>query len=217
MVSEATRLFLIRHGETEWNASHIFQGHLDSALTSRGLAQANAVAHRLAEEGIAAIYSSDQGRSLRTAEPLATRLNLEVVPRAELREIHCGEWTGRSYEEVGRLWPEDHGNWRHHPHLHKMPGGESVLQVQQRGQRFLEEIRRLHPGQTVCAVTHNTVVRAVVCQLKGWPLSRIWEGERQPNCAVNLIELRDGLAHLILVSDANHLASIGAVGLEFGS
>ena len=208
-----TRLFLIRHAETEWNATQLFQGHLDSTLTPRGLAQAEALACRLASEGIQAIYSSDQGRSMRTAEPLASRLHLEVVPRADLREIDCGEWTGRSYQEVRDLWPEDHANWKSRPHLHRMPGGESVAEVQQRGLRFLEEMRRRHAGQVICAITHNTVVRAVLCHLQGKPLSTLWDGERQPNCAINLIELRDGQVCLLKVGDATHLASVGSDGM----
>lgn len=213
MSDKATRLFLIRHGETEWNTGHIFQGHLDSILTARGLAQAEALATRLAPEGIQALYSSDQGRSMRTAQPIASRLGLEIIPRPDLREIDCGEWTGKGFAEVRERWPEDYTNWRNRPHLHQMPGGESVLQVLQRGLRFLEEIRQRHPGQTVCAITHNTVVRGVLCHLRGWPLSRLWEGERQPNCAVNIIEFRRSCVELVIVGDAGHLVSVGSNGM----
>lgn len=204
-----TRLFLVRHAETEWNAAKIFQGHLDSALTPRGVQQATELADRLASEGIQAIYSSDQGRALRTAELIASRLGLEVVPRADLREIDCGDWTGKSYQEVRALWPEHYEKWRYRPHLHQMPGGESVLQVQQRAIRFLEEVRRSHPGQSVCAVTHNTVVRTALCHLQGCHLARLWEGPRQPNCAVNLIEMRDGRADLVEIGGTGHLTSAG--------
>ncbi|MGI5834904.1 MAG: histidine phosphatase family protein [Chloroflexota bacterium] len=213
MGSGFTKLFLVRHAETEWNAGHIFQGHLDSTLTPRGLAQATALASRLASEGIQVIYSSDQGRSMRTAEPLATKLELQVIPRSDLREIDCGEWTGKSYEEVHELWPEEHHNWRFRPDLHRMPGGESVLQVQQRGLRFLEEIRLRHPGQTICAVTHNTVVRAIITHLQRRPLSKIWDGDRQPNCAVNLIELKNSRSELLIVGDTAHLEDVGSSGM----
>lgn len=214
MSSSVTRLFLVRHGETEWNTGHIFQGYMDSSLTPRGVSQAEALAARLADEGIQVIYSSDQGRSLRTARPLASLLGLDVLPRPDLREIDCGEWTGKGYQEVHERWPADHDNWRHHPHLHRMPGGESVARVQERGLRFLEEVAEMHPGQTVCAVTHNTVVRAVIAHLQGRPLSEIWLGERQPNCAVNLIEFRSGRAELAIVGDARHLEDVGSSGMQ---
>jgi len=214
MDNEVTRLFFIRHAETEWNAGRIFQGHLDSSLTARGKAQAEALAARLSSEGIQAIYSSDLGRSMRTAEPLAARLGLAINPRRDLREIDCGEWTGKCYEEVHEKWPLDHGNWRYRPHIHRMPGGESVLQVQQRGLRFLDEIYNLHFGKTICAITHNTVLLAVIIHLQGRPLSDIWHGTRQPNCALNLIEFRDGNPELALVGDATHLDGIGSSEMQ---
>ena len=214
MNRDLTRLFLVRHAETEWNAAQIFQGHLDSPLTPKGLEQAAQLASRLAAEGIEAIYSSDLGRAMQTAQVVASRLKLSVAPRPELREIDCGEWTGESYQEVRTRWPEEFAHWRSRPHLHRMPGGESVDQVQQRGLRLLEDIRRRHQGRAVCAVAHNTVVRAVLCRLQGWPLSRLWEGARQPNCAVNLIEFRGDRAALLEVAGTDHLTSVSTIGFS---
>ncbi len=211
---QTTRLFLVRHGETEWNAAQIFQGHLDSPLTPRGKEQAAQLARRLAAEKIAAVYSSDQGRSMQTAQAVASILGLSVAPRKELREIDCGEWTGESYQQVKARWPREYANWRSRPHLHRMPGGESVAQVLQRGLRLTEEIRQRHRGTAVCAVTHNTVVRALVCHLQGWPLSRLWEGARQPNCAINLIEFRGDRVVLLEIANTDHLTSISTIGFS---
>ncbi len=203
------RLILVRHAETEWNTARVFQGRLDSRLTATGLEQVRRLADRLEyETPIAAIYSSDQGRAMQTAELIASSLRLAVIPRADLREIDCGDWTGMSYDDVMLAWPDDHANWRGRPDLHCMPNGESVADVQRRALRFLEEVRRLHPGQTVCAVSHSTVVRSAVCYLLGLPLEKLWEGPRQPNCAVNLIELREDRGSITLVGDATHLEGL---------
>jgi broad specificity phosphatase PhoE len=207
-----TRLFLIRHAETDWNAARIFQGQMDSTLTARGLVQAEDLARRLAAEGISAVYSSDQGRAMRTAEVVARELRLTVMPAPELREIDCGDWTGRSYDEVRAGWPEQFGDWKERPHLHCMPGGESVAQVLQRGLSFVEEAWRRHPGESVCAITHHTIVRAVLCHLEGCPLSELWRGSRQPNCAVNLLEMRDGEVQIIAVADTSHLSDVAPHG-----
>jgi probable phosphoglycerate mutase len=137
-----------------------------------------------------------------------------VAPRAELREIDCGDWTGRGYQEVRDGWPESFDNWKSRPHLHRMPGGETVAQLQQRVLRFVGEVPAQHQGQTVCAVTHNTDVRVVVCRLLGLPLSQLWEGPRQPNCALNLIELRDGKMDLVEVATTEHLTSISTIGFS---
>ncbi len=209
MDSRVVRLFLIRHAETEWNNARIFQGHLDSTVTSRGLEQAAELAKRLASEGIAAVYSSDQNRSVQTAQAVASRLGLPVIPRAELREIDTGDWTGMSYQDARAQWPDVYDHWKNRPDLLQMPGGESVVQVQQRALRFIDEVRLRHVGQTVCVVTHNTVVRAILCHLLGWPLARLWEGPRQPNCAINLIEFRDGKADILEMGNASYLADAG--------
>jgi len=204
----STRIFLVRHGETEWNAGQRFQGHLDSPLTPIGLEQAGQMAARLATRGVEIIYSSDLGRAMQTAEAVASRLGIPVHPTADLREIDCGLWTGLNYQDVRERWPEEFARWRHQPHLHRMPGGESVVQVQERGLRFLARVCRLHSGRAVCAVTHNTVIRSVICHLLRLPLSRLWEGERQANCAINLIQCRDGQMELVEIARTDHLTTV---------
>ncbi|HEX2924009.1 MAG TPA: histidine phosphatase family protein, partial [Chloroflexota bacterium] len=144
MDTKPTRLFLVRHAETEWNAAQIFQGHMDSPLTPKGLHQAAQLAERLHSEGIQAIYASDQGRATATARVVGDRIGLAVKPTTELREIDCGEWTGKPYQEVRDGWPESFENWRSRPHIHRMPGGESVAEVQQRVLHFVEMVRVTH-------------------------------------------------------------------------
>lgn len=207
-----TRLFLVRHAETEWNTARIFQGHLDSNLTAKGLRQAEELAERLAVEKITALYSSDQGRAMRTAEVLAARLGLEVRPTEELREIHCGDWTGKSYDEVQAGWPEHFEDWRERPHIHCMPGGETVRGVQERGLRFITGIWERHPGESVCAVTHHTIVRSILVEFQGRPLAGLWKGPRQPNCAINLLERRNGEVTALAIADTAHLSEVATSG-----
>src|SRR5690242_1187026 len=87
-----TVIFLARHAETLWNVERRFQGHLDSDLTERGRQQAERLAERLASEPLAAVYSSDLGRSRTTAEVVASRHGLTVQTDPLLREINTGDW-----------------------------------------------------------------------------------------------------------------------------
>lgn len=214
MREQVTRVFLVRHGETEWNAGRTFQGQQDSRLTSRGLRQAAELADRLAGEGVEFIYSSDLGRAANTARVVGERLGLAVSLAPMLREIDCGLWTGLSYDEVAARWPEEFDNWRTRPHLHRMPGGESVAEVQQRGMAFLEEARRRHPGSTTCLVTHNTIVKTVLSGLQGQPLSQLWEGVHQVNCAVNLVEYRGNEPVIVEICSIFHLSELGSGGIS---
>lgn len=215
MDEKTTRVFLVRHGETEWNAAQIFQGHLDSNLTEAGMEQARRLAERLEDERIVAIYSSDQGRAIRTAETVAGKLGLAVIPRADLREIDCGDWTGKQYDEVKAGWPNEHSDWRARPHLHRMPAGETAALVQERALGFLEWLGEKHLGSDVLVVTSNTVVRALVCHLLGWSLDKLWEGPKQSNCAVNLIEIRGGKPSLVLAGDVSHLEGVRVSTISF--
>src|SRR6476661_8354230 len=95
-----TIVFLARHGETLWNLERRFQGHGDSPLSERGLEQARRLGERLAGESLAAVYSSDLGRTRQTAEQVANRHGLEVQTHAGLREIDTGVWTGFHRAEV---------------------------------------------------------------------------------------------------------------------
>ena len=106
-----TRLCLVRHGETAWNAEGRVQGQLDVPLSATGLAQARAVSSALARETFSAIYASDLARVRQTAEPAAARLGLEVRLEAALRERHYGIFQSLTYAEVKQKYPEDYARF----------------------------------------------------------------------------------------------------------
>ena len=91
---QATTIFLARHGESDWNAEHRWQGHADRPLTERGLEQARELAARLADVELDAVYSSDLRRAWETAEAVASSQGIEVARQPELREVDVGSWSG---------------------------------------------------------------------------------------------------------------------------
>ena len=110
-MSAPTRLCLVRHGETAWNAEHRVQGQLDVPLNAIGQAQALAAARALARERFDAVYSSDLQRARQTAEPAAKALGLDVVLQADLRERHYGVFERLTYAEVKTRFPEDYARF----------------------------------------------------------------------------------------------------------
>src|SRR5215217_4614172 len=96
---QRTQLIIVRHGQTEWNIRGIRQGFLDSPLTTKGLAQAKALGQRLGREKFTALYSSDLGRALQTAQEIANVTGHEIVTDARLRERHLGIFQGLNGEE----------------------------------------------------------------------------------------------------------------------
>jgi broad specificity phosphatase PhoE len=146
------RIILARHGETDWNLERRWQGHSDRPLNETGREQAEALADELADEPIAAVYSSDLVRAHETARIVAERLGLDVVTVPELRERRFGSWEGLQDVEVERRFPGVHGP----------PDGEPRDEMTRRVLESLQRIAASHEGRTVLVVSHGGPMRAVL-------------------------------------------------------
>ncbi|MDQ4145368.1 MAG: histidine phosphatase family protein [Actinomycetota bacterium] len=160
-----TRIWLIRHGTTEWNLNKRAQGQADIALTEKGRAQAKEVAVALSAFSLEAVVASDLVRAVDTARPVAQEQGLEVRCDPAFREIDQGEWTGLPTDEIRRRWPDLWGAARHYS---TRPGGESPAQVRARALEGLEKIVREHPGGTVAVVSHGGTIRWLVAEAMGY-------------------------------------------------
>lgn len=169
-----TRLILIRHGETDWNSEGRWQGQIDIPLNENGLEHARELAIELAREGIQAIYSSDLLRAIQTADPLAKRAGIPVNLDPRLREIHQGEWQGMRVEDIRVRYAERFQQRRANPLAIAPPGGETVLQVQERVYQSLDDILLRHPDETVAIVAHGFVIAVLRLRLENHPLEKVW-------------------------------------------
>ena len=184
MTARPTRLLLARHGETEWNRTGRFQGHADPPLSEIGREQAAALAERLAGNGIRAIYTSDLLRASETAQLVATRLGLEVVEEAGLREIDVGSWSGLTRDEIASSDPEGFERWLGGEIGHD---GETREQLTDRVVAAVERIAHAHAGVTVLVVSHGGAIRALRRHAAGDP------GEVLENCGTVTVDLVDGI------------------------
>ena len=152
-----TEMFLIRHGETVWNAESRFQGHQDSPLTPRGIAQAEAAAEYLRSPMLAALYSSDLPRTLQTADPIAPATRLAIVPEPALRERNLGIFEGLTREEIAARYAEELSRYAERDPEYVVPNGESLRQLHQRGLDVMERLARRHLGESVAVVSHGAL------------------------------------------------------------
>ena len=153
-----TTLLLLRHGETDWNSEHRWQGHADRPLNDTGRAQAHELGEALAGRTVHAVYASDLLRARETAEIVAARLELPVGLDAGLREVDVGDWAGRVVSEIERENPEGFRLWQ--DGRKGWGGGESYEEM---GERVIATVRRIaasHPEETVLLVTHGGSIRA---------------------------------------------------------
>lgn len=163
------QLILLRHGETEYNATGRMQGHLDTHLSARGVEQAQRVAEYLRTVGIGRIISSDLTRAKDTAQTIADVLGMPVTTDPRLRETHLGDWQGKSHGEVDDAHPGARAIWRHDASW-APPAGESRLEVAVRARAVVEEQMISYPewdSHPLLLVAHGGTISALTSNLLG--------------------------------------------------
>jgi probable phosphoglycerate mutase len=205
---QRTQLIIVRHGETEWNIKSIRQGNLDSRLTEKGMAQAKALAQRLAREHFTALYSSDLGRAVQTAEEVASVTGHEIITDPRLRERHLGIFQGLSGEEIKQKHPEEYKLHRSLGPDYVIPGGESVKQQVARNIAYLNEIGSKHLGETIVVVTHGGVISGLFRHTFSIPFNAPRRFEFT-NAGLNIFAYDEGNWFLLTWGDVSHLAPDG--------
>ncbi|MEU7778262.1 bifunctional RNase H/acid phosphatase [Micromonospora parva] len=160
----ATRLILVRHGETPYTEQRRYSGRGDVPLSERGRAQAGATGARVAElaPSVAAVLSSPLSRCTATAAAIAGALG-DVPVRTEDDLIECdfGQWEGRTFAEVRDQWPGEMDAWLASPRI-APPGGESFTHVAERANRVIAGLLTAYPGETVVVVSHVSPIKLVL-------------------------------------------------------
>ncbi len=204
----ATRIIAIRHGETAWNVDTRLQGHLDIGLNARGQWQARRAAQALADEDIAAIYTSDLSRARATAQAIADQSTnpaaRQVHPHTGLRERGFGIFEGQTYAQINLDWPEESRRWRQRDPHFAPQGGETLTELRERVTATVNALASQHVGEQIVLVAHGGVMDALyrLATHVAIEAPRSWE---LGNAAINrLLWTPDGLT-LVGWSDTRHL------------
>lgn len=199
-----TRLCLVRHGETDWNAHKRIQGQIDIPLNAAGRAQAQATAAGVASRRFDAVYSSDLGRALETAQPIAAALGLPVKPAVGLRERHYGRMQGLTGAEARERFPDLHGAYAARDPHHDLGGGETLAGFACRVAASLQALVAAHPGGTLLAVSHGGVLDVAYRLATGRDLSAPRDFV-MPNAGLNWIEYCEQAWRLVSWGEQDHL------------
>ncbi|QNO36302.1 histidine phosphatase family protein [Protaetiibacter sp. SSC-01] len=182
-----TELYLVRHGETDWNAARRIQGRTDIPLNDAGRAQARQAAELLARRRWDAVYSSPLSRAHETASIIAERLGIdEVTDVAELVERDYGDAEGMSFEQIEALYPEGV----------RAPGQETRAEVAARVVPALLALAERHPGERILVVSHGGAIRSVLQTAE--PET---QHPRITNASVHSFRVEDGALRLIAFDD----------------
>ena len=188
-------IFLVRHGETDWNREGRIMGTLPVPLNERGDEQARGVAQALTRYPIAALFSSPVARAVQTARLVAERLGLPITEEAGLTELAMGAWEGRYWNELES--DQSRRSLYSHPLEARAPGGETLAEVQKRAVAAIENALAIQNHRPSVFVTHADVVRTVVAHYLNL---RITDSQRLciDHASLTIIELTPTNPHLIM-------------------
>lgn len=200
-------LFLIRHGETDWNDEHRIQGHTDRPLNLCGIEQAHKLALRLAEEKLDALYASPLARARTTAEIIGKRIGFAPIIDERLKERGLGDVEGLTGEEFQSLYPELYRGWKTSLEHVPVPNEESMIKLHARIQMFFADLRACHPnGARIGIVSHGGTFCMFLGMLIGLEINR-----RSPfwfdNASMTLIDLTGSFPRVKFLNDTCHLTN----------
>jgi broad specificity phosphatase PhoE len=203
-----TKILLIRHGHVEGIAPKRFRGHADLPLTALGLAQAQAVARRVAAGWHPVkVYTSPLERCVATGAAIAEACGVGTEVVDALIDIDYGAWQGKTDAEVAATEPALHAAWHDTPQLVRFPGGESLQDVVARAADALRDTLARHPDDTAVLVAHDSVNRALLLQVLDQPLSAYRRLAQSP-CCINEIDAIGGRIEVLRVNETSHLDGV---------
>jgi alpha-ribazole phosphatase/probable phosphoglycerate mutase len=184
----ATRLYLIRHGQVQGYDGFPVYGHTDVDLTEVGIMQIERLSERLRHAEIHGIYSSDLKRSLLGARIIARDHDVPLYPKPEFREIHFGAWEGLSLQEIRERYPEELAR-REMDVLNFIPpvNGESIACLSERVLTCFQSILECSEEKNVLLLGHGVVNRVILCRAMGLDLSRMFNLQQDYGC-LNIID-----------------------------
>ncbi len=202
------RLFLFRHGLTDWNEQKKYQGQQDIPLNNKGCKQAEKAAKCLSDRDIDLIYSSDLKRARKTAEIINNHHNLNIETKKELREINFGKWQGLTYQEIEEKYPESLKIWNRDPITNSPPAGETLKEFQNRVEKGFNNIIQGVKEGNIIVVSHGGTIKVFLTSLLEMPSENHWQFNIS-STGLSIIDFYENNKSVILtLNSVEHLEGI---------
>ena len=172
-MTDCTRFILIRHGQTDWNATGRWQGQADPPLNETGRAQARQTAQELIAQNIEVLISSDLTRARETAAIIGASIGVPVNLEPRLREINLGDWQGLYSDDIRARWPDAMKTWLESPLAIRPPNGETIHELADRVGAAITDLVAQYPGRCVGLVAHELPIASIIVRSRGIPLSNL--------------------------------------------
>lgn len=201
------RLYITRHGQTEWNLAGKMQGWADSPLTAKGREDAKLLSKHLIDVKFEAIYSSPSKRAYDTADIVKGMRPIEIKTDDRLKEMNIGSWEGQTKDVLKEKYSVQYTALWETPHLFVPIDGESLYDVQKRMSHFLEHVQKQYQSGNIFIVTHTCALKLILEFIKGTTMDKLWTPPRIENTSLSIVEIDDnGKMTITLEGDMSHLA-----------
>ncbi|MBP1560891.1 MAG: histidine phosphatase family protein [Oscillospiraceae bacterium] len=202
------KIYFVRHAEAMGNVLEFFQGRTDCEISEKGAKQLECLAERFKDIPIEAIYSSPLKRTMSTAEAVNKYHGLPIITDERLMEIDGGEWEGKPWAELPKLYPKEYDLWQNRMYDFYTEKGEKMTEVFERMKTAVADIAAQNVGKTIAVVSHGCALRNYLCYAMGNPIERLKDVGWSDNTAVSLVEYDESLTpHIIFRNNNDHLTS----------
>lgn len=200
-----TIVYLVRHGETKWNALGKFQGSQDIELSTEGINQAKYVANALKHK-FDVIYSSPLKRALKTSKIICGNSDIEITIENELREINFGEWEGLTVKEIRAGFPEAFQKWTTDLSEGPICGGElSIKNASMRAKNAILRAVQKYEGKRIVIVAHGGIIKAGLIGIFNWNMT-MYHKMALGNTSICKLCFDDNInPKIVTLNDTSHL------------
>ena len=199
------KLYIIRHGQTEWNIQKRLQGWNNSDLTQKGIDDAAKLAERLKDIDFTHIYSSNQKRAVETAKILRKDRDIDIVELDGLKEIGFGKWEGMEMDDLLNKYKDEFDIFLNKPHLYEARlDGESYQDIFKRVESSLEAILKTG-GRNILMVSHGVTIKILTAVIKEIPIEEIYTIGINKGTALNICQVKEGEIEFVVEGDISHM------------
>lgn len=199
------KIYIARHGETEWNKQGIMQGWLNSPLTAKGIENAKRLGEKLHHIDFDYVCCSPLGRAAETASYLTGDKSPLLIYNSCFKEMGFGIWEGMRHEDIKELFPIHQYNYWNAPHMYKPLDGESYKQFLERVEKGLNTLIQYFRFENLLLVTHAAVIKAIFHIVYKRSLEDFWAPPFVHDTCLSVLEILDGDTKVLLESDISHL------------
>lgn len=199
------KIYLTRHGETEWNAEGRMQGWKNSNLTEKGIANAKRLGEYLKSIDFDLVCCSPLGRAVETAMHILGERKIPIIYNDAFKEMGFGVWEGMYHNDVKEKYADQQHNFWNEPHLYKTVDGESYEELIDRVKKGLDNLAANSSCNNILLVTHAAVIKAIITIAYNRPLRDFWAPPFAYDTCLSILEIENGIIRVLMEPAIPHL------------